>query len=113
MKTNFFKFLIFLLLIGIFLTPLSVRGIIKIENPLKYETFDKIIDALINFIFTLALYIAPVMIIIAGLLFVTSAGSPGQIDTAKKIILYTLIGFVIILISRGLIALFTQVLGKP
>lgn len=110
MKPNFFKILILLLLISVFLIPLPVKGI-KIENPLKAKTFNELINNIINFIFTLALAIAPVMIIIAGLLFVTSAGSPGQIETAKKIILYTLIGFVIILMAKGLINLFTQYLG--
>lgn len=111
MKPFLFKLLIFLLLSSS-LIPLVVSAI-QIENPLKAKTFDKLIDNIISFIFTLALFIAPVMIITAGLLFVTSAGSPGQIEMAKNIILYTLIGFVIILISKGLIKLFTEVLGKP
>jgi hypothetical protein len=111
MKPNFFKIVILFLLISVFLIPIPVKGI-SLENPLKAKTFAELINNIIDIIFTLALAIAPVMIIIAGLLFVTSAGSPGQIETAKKIILYTLIGFVIVLMAKGFINLFTQYLGK-
>ena len=55
--------------------------------------------------------IAPVMLIIAGFLFVTSGGSPERVQTAKKMMLYTLIGLVIILLAKGLITMLKSILG--
>lgn len=102
------KLLIFLLL-GSFLIPL-VSQAITIENPLEYETFDELINALINFIFTLALAVAPIMIIIAGFYFITAAGDPAKVRTARNIILYTVIGLFIVFLAKGIIVLIKEVL---
>jgi len=85
-------------------------GPYEICNPLKVCTFEALINAIINFIFTIAIAIAPLMIIIAGVLFITAAGNPDQIARAKKIIWYTVVGLVIVLLAKGLIAVIEQVI---
>jgi hypothetical protein len=85
---------------------------VELENPLKAETFGELIDNIINFIFNIALVIVPIMIVIAGFMMVLAAGDPEQISRAKKLIIYTLIGFAIVLLSKGLIALFSQIFQK-
>jgi len=79
-------------------------------NPLKVCSFAELTDDVIGFIFYLAIFIAPLMILIAGFLFVTAVGSPGRIETAKRIIMYTAIGFGIILLARALVALIESIL---
>lgn len=108
---NFLFKLLISLLLGSLLIPL-VSQAIAIENPLKAETFDELIDNIINFIFKLALVVAPIMIIIAGFYFVTSAGDPAKVTTAKNIILYTAIGLFIVFLARGIIALIEEVLER-
>ncbi len=110
MKIFFSKLLIFLLLVS-FSIPLFVSAI-AIENPLKAKTFKELIESIIRGIRTLALAVAPMMIIIAGFYFITAAGNPGQIQTAKKIILYTLIGLGIILMAEGIIEFIEVVIEK-
>lgn len=85
-------------------------GEICIENPLCAQNFEDLILAIANFIFWVATALAPLMIIIAAFYFLTSAGNPQQIATAKRIILYTVIGWGIILISRGIIAVIREIL---
>ena len=85
-------------------------GTVCIPNPLAADTFEKLIDNLITFIFWIALALFPLMIVIAGIYFVTAAGNPEQIEKAKSIILYTLIGFIVILVAKGFIELLKQVL---
>lgn len=75
----------------------------KLESPIEHKNFGDLIDAIIKFIFNIALALAPLLIVIGGFYFVTAAGDPSKIETGKRIILYTLIGFLIILISRGLV----------
>lgn len=70
------------------------------------EVVVDIIKRVLNF---LAL-IAVVMVIIAGFYLVLSLGNDEQKDKAKKIILYTLIGLVIILFSRVIVELVIAVL---
>jgi magnesium-transporting ATPase (P-type) len=84
---------------------------ISIDNPLNATSFEALINGIINFIFVVALAITPLMIVIAGFYFITAAGNPQKIDTAKKIILYTAIGLAIVLLAKGLIALIQSVIG--
>jgi len=96
----------FLLLI-IFLVPLTTNA--AIENPLEVDTFQELVDSIITIIFNLALWIAPIMFIISGFYWITAAGDPKKIQTAKDIILYTIIGLIIVISARGLVALFKEV----
>jgi hypothetical protein len=75
----------------------------ELKSPIEHETFGDLIDAIIKFAFNIALVLAPLFIVIGGFYFVAAAGDPSKIETGKKIIFYTLIGFLIILISRGLV----------
>jgi len=96
---------------ALLLIPVLVKGQVEIENPLEADTFAELVDSLVNIIFMLAMAIAPLMIIIAGFYFVTAAGEPARITTAKQIIFWTLIGLLIVLCAKGIIALFNEVLG--
>ncbi len=86
-------------------------GSVDIQNPLDHDTFDALVKAIIGFVFKIALVIAPLMIIVAGFLFLTSAGDPKKIETAKAVLMYTLIGLGICLMATGIIKLINQVLG--
>lgn len=84
---------------------------IEIQNPLKAGSFKELVDAIINFIFWMGITIAPIMFIIAGFLFVTSMGDPERVKTARKMMLYTAIGLVIVLAAKGLILVLKEILG--
>lgn len=100
------------LLILIFLSlilPIATFGI-TIPNPIVHDTFEELIIAIINFLFTVALVIAPLMIIVGAFHFLTAAGDPKGVETGKKIIIYTLIGFVVILLARGIVEMIRGIL---
>lgn len=114
------KYLSLILLIVI-LAPVLVSaqippcpvGKVCINNPLKADTFAKLIDAIINIIFMLAIAIAPIMFVIAGFYFITAVGEPEKINTAKKIILWTFIGLLVVISAKGFIMLFGKIFGVP
>jgi len=83
---------------------------IEIENPLDADTFEQLIGNLINFIFTIAIALAPIMILIAAFYFLTAGGDPKRVETGKNIILYTVIGLLIVMFARGLVAIIQEVL---
>ena len=91
-------------------TP-QIEGI-EIKPPIPWTNFRDLLYAIIRVITYIALAVAPLMIIIAGVLFVTSGGNPQQIDTAKRLIIWTLIGLVVILLARGIVELLSQTLLK-
>lgn len=103
------KYLSLILLI-IILVPLTVEAV-TIENPLAADNFQELVDDLINIIFYLAIAVAPIMFIVAGFYFITAAGEPEKIQTAKKMILWTLVGLLVIMSAKGLIMLFGEVFG--
>lgn len=84
---------------------------IEFENPLDADSFTELIDNIIDFIFTLALIIAPILLIIAGIIFMTALGDPGRVATARRMLLWTIIGFGIILISKGITFVLRDLLG--
>jgi len=80
-------------------------------SPIIHTTFGALIDAIIKFIFNVAIVVVPLLIIIGAFSLLTAAGDPKKITTGKNIITYTLIGLAIILLAKGLIAIIEEVLG--
>lgn len=80
-------------------------------NPLNYGKLTDIIPRIVNYLFTLASLVAPAMIVVGAILFMTAGGSPQRVSTAKKVILWTIVGFLIILFSKGLINLVNYIIG--
>ncbi len=92
--------------------PLLTSAGTEIRNPLEYDTFAQLIEAIINFIWYVSWVIAPIIIIIGGYYYMTAFGDPQKIRIANKLIMYAVIGFVLIAVSKGLISfLLDQVLG--
>ncbi len=77
-------------------------GPIGLVNPLKAKTLKEALDALINFLFFLAMALAPILIIYAAFLTLTAAGDAVKINKAKQIILWTLVAVAIVLLAKGL-----------
>ena len=85
---------------------------VSIENPLKANTFTELLDDIINFIYTISFPIAAIMIIVSGFYFITAMGDPVKVSTARKIVLWTLIGLLVIISAKGLIKLLKSVFFK-
>ena len=100
-----------IILISILLSLPIVVSAVEFQNPLEYETFGELIDAIIKFIFYIAVVVTPLMIIIGAFYILTAAGDPKKIGTGKNVIIYTLVGLAIILLARGLIAMIESLIG--
>ena len=80
-------------------------------SPITHTTFGGLIDAIVDFIFNIAVILVPLMVIIGAFYLLTAAGDPKKIATGKTVITSTLIGLAIILLAKGLIAIIEDVLG--
>lgn len=80
----------------------SIVGAIEIPSPTEHEDLADLVKAIVDFLTTLALLVAPIIIVVAGYYFVTAVGEPEKITTAKKIIVYTAIGLLIILSAKAI-----------
>jgi hypothetical protein len=84
---------------------------ICIENPINACSFEDLVNNIIDFIFYIALALTPLMIIFGAFFLLTAGEDPKRVETGKNIILYTLIGFTIILLAKGLVALIRGIMG--
>ncbi|MDP3990874.1 MAG: pilin, partial [Candidatus Nealsonbacteria bacterium] len=86
-------------------------GVFTLQNPLKYDNFVDLVNAIIVFALQVSIPLATIMFVISGVMFVTSAGEPTKIVKARQIALYTAIGFAVVLSAAGLIKVLQSVLG--
>lgn len=80
-------------------------------NPLTTSKFTDVVDRILNIIFFVALAVAPVMIIVAGFKFLTGGGDPKNLTSAKQMLIWTGVGFGIILLSKGIVVILRGVIG--
>lgn len=102
------KIIFIIISLALFATQVSA---ITIENPLEADTIEELIDAIIDFIFWVAVALAPLMVLIGAFYFITSGGDPAKLQTAKNIILYTVIGLAIVMLSKGVISAIKMILS--
>jgi len=89
----------------------SADEIIRIENPITATSFESVIDNAIDFVFKIAIVLAPLMVVIGGFLLLTAGGNISQVGRAKSLLLWTAIGFLVVLLSKGILAIINQILG--
>lgn len=102
---------IFSILTAVFAPLFVLAANVVIDNPLGTADFNGVMEKIINFIFKIAVVLAPLMIVIGGVLFVTSGGNLQKTDQAKKLMLWTSVGLLVIMMAKGFIALIKQILG--
>ena len=86
---------------------------ITLTNPLGTNCSSLTCPAtkIIDFLFTLAIPLCGIMVIWGGFQIMTAAGKPEKVSSGKKTILYSVIGFVVILLAGSVAALIQGVFG--
>lgn len=70
-----------------------------------------VLDNIVDWLFAILLIIAALAIIIAGYFFVTAVGDPDKTKTARNFVLYALIGVLVGVCAKGLVALVRRIAG--
>lgn len=103
LKNNFGKIL---LIAFVVLLPIVVFGnqgnngcdeSTKICNPISQDTIQGFIKVMLEGALKIAIPIIALAIIYSGFLFVQAQGNPGELETAKNALIYTLLGAAILL----------------
>ncbi len=86
---------------------------IVLPNPLETSSITAIIERVTN---ALAFQIAPplvaAMIIIGAIQMLFAKGDPRKFEEGKKIVMYSVIGYVIIIIATGIVNIIEEILSK-
>jgi hypothetical protein len=86
---------------------------ISLTNPLGSNCTDLTcpMQAVINFLFTIAIPLCGIMVLVGGFQMLTAAGDPAKFSNGRKTILYAVAGFAIVLVAGGVATLIKNTLG--
>lgn len=77
---------------GLLLASMVFAEGVTLNNPIKATDFKSFLLAVATGVATIIGPAALLMIVVSGVLFVTSAGDPGKLKTAKTCLTYAIIG---------------------
>jgi len=101
---------IFISLLGL----VSFVSAAQIINPLgATNSFSALLANIISGVGTVLATLGTIMIIVAGILYLTSAGSPEKIGTAKKALIYAIVGIAIGLAAGAIVEVIKTTIGAP
>jgi hypothetical protein len=85
---------------------------VKLDPPIKFTDFGKLItDGIIPAVTAIIGALSTVMFIVAGILFLTSAGSPEKMNKAKTALYYAIAGTAIALAASAIAGFIQSVVG--
>jgi hypothetical protein len=86
---------------------------ITLSNPLGDNCNDLTCpaQAIINFLFTIAIPLCAIMVLVGGFQMLTATGDPAKFSNGRKTILYAVVGFAVILVAGGVATLIKNTLG--
>jgi len=86
-------------------------GSVTLQNPLGTNSFIQVINNVLNYLIYISIPILALMILIGGFQILTARDNPEKVNKGKHTITYSVVGFIIILISKGIALIFLKILG--
>ncbi len=83
----------------------------SLANPLGTSSVEDLLENIVNWLITIATPIAVGMILIGAFQMIFAGGNPERFATGRKTILYTAIGYAIIVIGWGMVSIIRDVLN--
>jgi len=92
-----------MLIIMISFATNSLATEIKIPNPLDYETFTQLLEAVLTFLQYVGAVIAVFALIASAFKFMSAGGDPEKVKEGYQMIFWTIIGLFVIISARAFI----------
>lgn len=110
-------YLIFRVIVGLFVGARDTYAQggynFVVDPPEKYSDFLELANAIGYYVYRVALPIAVVVIIYAGIKFLMARGNASEVTEAKSILLWAVVGVAVIVIGSGFFCLVKSILGIP
>ena len=100
-----------LIFISLFCLASFALADVTINNPLNSGNFSELLTKIANGVGGLIAMLSTIMFIVAGILYLTSAGSPERITTAKKALIAAIIGIVIGIAAWSIAEIIKGIIG--
>lgn len=85
-------------------------GGLTIKNPLGTEDVIDIINRILNYLIYISVPILALMILIGGFQILTARADPKKITDGKTTITWAVVGFLVILISKGIALILLEIM---
>ena len=82
-------------LFSLILTPVFAHA--ALENPLSFDSLEKFFNALLDVVVTIGWPLVVLAVVYTGFLFVQAQGNASKLDDAKRALVWTVIGGLIVL----------------
>jgi len=83
------------------------------EKPVStIEGVNEIIDKVAKWIFNILLSVATIVLLLAGFQWLTSGGNEEKISSARKNLIWALVGILVALLAKGLVAIIKSLVGS-
>lgn len=84
---------------------------VQLDNPLgPNATIPSVLKNIFNQVTILLAFVVPIIIIVGAFQMMLSAGNPEKFAAGQKTIVYAIIGFVIVLMANGILAIVQRIL---
>lgn len=107
---KFFKALLVLVASFCLAVPAMVPAV-SIDNPLSSNSIEALLTRIFNTVAGIVGTLGIIMLIVAGVLFVTSAGSPEKVNSAKKALFYAVVGIAVSLAATAIANTVKYIIG--
>lgn len=98
------------LVIATVVVPKLAYAQVVIRNPLQFDEFNELVSEVTTYFMIIGATVAPIMFLIGAVMFMTAGGNPEQINKAKSLMLWTAVGFGIILLASGFVVILQNLL---
>lgn len=88
----------------------SVKAAVIFDPLSQYNSVQEVVGGITNWILGVTAGIVILFLIIGGIYYITAAGDQKQIEEAKKIITYAVIGLVVILVSYSIVTTLSKII---
>lgn len=105
------KIILLYIFIGLFGLASFALAQVTIKNPLSAENFGQLLLQIAGAVGLLVGTLGTIMIIVAGIFYLTSAGSPERMKTAKTALVYAIAGIAIGIAATTIVEVIKSVLG--
>lgn len=105
-----FTFLTFFTILLSLLFSVSALAV-SISNPLQSDNIPDLLTRISNIVAGIVGALGIIMLIISGVLFVTSGGSPEKINSAKKALFYAVMGIAVSLAATAISNTIKYIIG--
>lgn len=82
------------------LNPVNPRG-----GPTTVRDWFKIVQDVVGWLFTIAIIVGVAILIIAGIIYITSGGNTGRTGTAGKMVVYAIVGIAVAALAWAIVNL--------